>query len=335
MRMRSKHMESERRIETKGKDLSLGPHAPWPKVTIVILTWNNYEDTKECLESLGKITYPNYEIIVVDNGSTDGSIDKLEKEFSWVKFVKNESNKGYTGGNNIGIKYALKKGSDYILILNNDTVVGKDFLEPLLETAQSDPDIGIVGGKITCYDDPSRIESVWNDHGWGVGAIKIGEGEIDLGQYNKERQVQGINGAMMLIKASVFLTVGFFDESYFLYVDETEFCYRVKNKFKIVYEPRSVVLHKGSKSSGRESPVSLYYSRRNILRFMTTYSSSKFELWFALGRYLFTTLHKFFIYSFKGETQKAQAVVKAYLDYIRGKSGRQRVTFKSGGREMG
>ena len=374
-------------IEIKRKEIT-----NWPKVAIIILNWNGWKDTIECLESVFRIDYPNYQVIVVDNGSTNDSVEKIkvwadgeqevltpeppphplyhlshspvQKPILYIEYdreraevgglpekdkllynklpegiphplvlIQTGDNLGFVGGNDVGIKHALRNGSDYILVLNNDTVVRKDFLEPLVKTAQSAPDIGIVGGKIMYYDDPSRIECTWTEHKWGIGPIKIGEDEIDLGQYDNTMLVQSIMGAMMLVKADVFLEVGFFNESYFLYVDETEFCYRVKDKFKIIYEPRSVVLHKGSKTSGKESPVSLYYSRRNTLRFMTMYSSSKLELWFSLVRYLFTTLQKFFIYCLKGEPRKAQAVAKAYLDYTLGKSGKQKVSFKDGEEE--
>jgi len=318
-----------------GKDINStnSTQANFPKVAIIILNWNGWKDTIECLESVLRIDYPNYQVIVVDNGSSDDSAEHIREAYPSVKLLETGKNLGWSGGNNVGIKYALRNGSDYILVLNNDTVVRKDFLKPLVKTAQSGPDIGIVGGKIMCYDDPSRIECTWNEHKWGIGPIKIGKDEIDLGQYDNTKLVQDIMGAMMLVKADVFLEVGFFDELYFLYVDESDFCYRVKDKFKIIYEPRSVVLHKGSKTSGKESPVSLYYSRRNTLRFMTMYSSSKLELWFSLVRYLFTTLQKFFIYSLRGESRKAQAVVKAYLDYALGKSGKQKVNFKGGEEE--
>ena len=127
----------------------------YPKVSIIILNWNNYEDTKECLLSLDKITYPNYEVIVVDNGSIDGSTLKIQKEFPQHKYIYNNDNLGFTEGNNIGMEYAMKKGTDFVLVLNNDITVENGFLESLVDIALKNPDAGIVGPAVYFYHEPA------------------------------------------------------------------------------------------------------------------------------------------------------------------------------------
>ena len=118
------------------------------KVTIVIINYNGAADTIECLQSLEKINYKNVEIVVIDNGSTDNSVDVLKKHKNNFRLLTSETNLGFAGGNNIGIKYALRNGADFVLLLNNDTLVNPDFVDHLLATARTAESIGIVGGKI-------------------------------------------------------------------------------------------------------------------------------------------------------------------------------------------
>ncbi|MCF7907242.1 glycosyltransferase family 2 protein [Patescibacteria group bacterium] len=127
------------------------------KVFIVIPHWNHREVLKDCLFSLQKIKYPNYKIVVSDNGSEDGSPDFIQKNFPEFFLLENKKNLGFAGGCNQGIKWSLKQGADYILLLNNDTIVAPDFLDKLVEAAEADKNVGIVGSKIYYYDQPKKI----------------------------------------------------------------------------------------------------------------------------------------------------------------------------------
>lgn len=252
-----------------------------PKVSIIILNWNGLEDTVECLESLKKITYPDYKVILVDNDSKGNDTQVLEEKFGgYVHLIQNDRNYGYTGGNNIGIRYVLNNSSpEYFLILNNDTVVAPDFLDRMIEMAESDASIGIVGPKVYYYKFPNRIQSAGAKVNMRTGqASLIGVKEMDAGQYDTQQEVDYVFGCCLLIKKEVIQKVGLFDESYFCYWDETDYCFRAREAgYKVVYIPEAKMWHKaplklkvwdktpmGDKASG----LSYYYMARNNFKFM-------------------------------------------------------------------
>ena len=260
-----------------------------PKVSIIVLTWNNYKDTKECLESLAKLEYPNYEIIVVDNASIDGSEEKLKREFLQHIFIKNEENLGYAGGNNVGIKYAMENHADYVLLLNNDVIVDKRFLEPLVLIAQEDADIGVVGPKVYYYDKPNLINFAGSRiNFWKGSTPHIGSGEIDKGQYEEVKEEDYQDGCAILMKSEVINRIGLLDEKYFIYWEETDFCCRARQAgYKIMNVPQSKIWHKISSTMGRESPNSIYYSTRSRIIFMRKFARA----------YHWVAFFPYFIYS--------------------------------------
>jgi hypothetical protein len=259
----------------------------YPKASIIILNWNGLEDTIECLESLKKITYPNYEVIVVDNGSTGNDTQVIKEKFGdYIYLIQNDKNYGYTGGNNIGIRYALANYQpDYFLILNNDTVVAPDFLTELVRVSETDADIGIAGPKIYYHHFPGRIQSVGALVNMQKGrASLIGCNEIDTGQYDTEQDVDYVEGCCLLVKRELIHKVGLLDESYFCYWDEADYCIRAKKAgYKIVYAPMAKVWHKGG-ISGKISTLRCYYMARNNFKFVrrhgTRWQYCSFLIWF-------------------------------------------------------
>jgi GT2 family glycosyltransferase len=252
-----------------------------PRVSLIILNWNGLEDTIECLESLRKITYPNYKVIVVDNGSKGNDAQVLEEKFGdYIHLIRNDKNYGYTGGNNIAIRYAVDNSApDYFLILNNDTIVAPDFLDQMVKVAENDVSIGIVGPKVYYYDFPDRIESAGARINMRTGrASSIGTKQIDTGQYDREQEVDYVEGCCLLIKKEVIQELGLFDETYFCYWDEVDYCVRVKKAgFKIVYTPEARIWHRKTlkeklwqkvPKEGKASALSYYYWARNNFRFM-------------------------------------------------------------------
>jgi len=265
----------------------------YPKVNIILLNYNGADDTIECLESLSKITYPNYNIVIVDNNSPDDSVEKIlsylkekkenfeffendeialenKKEAKKITFIKSRENNGYGHGNNIGIKYALNHGADYVLVLNNDTVVEPDFLEPMVELAESDEKIGIVSGKINFYD---KKDIIWFNGGalytCTGKTVHFNINEKDVGQKPKE-PITFITGCMWLIPRKILKDVGLINEEYFMYVEDVEYCYRVlKKRYKLKVVDRCRVYHKsGASSGGHLSEFSVYWSSRNKIRFI-------------------------------------------------------------------
>jgi hypothetical protein len=239
-----------------------------PRVSIIILNWNRFTDTAECIESVLKIDYPNYEIVVVDNGSSDDSVQKIHDRFEHILLIENNNNLGYAEGNNVGIRHALKNGAEYVWVLNNDTVVDPHALTAMMDLAEKNQEIGILGSKIYYFDQPKTL--------WFAGATidwkrafspHIGRLEIDTGQYEIDKEVDRVTGCSMLIRKRVLEDVGLFDENYFLYAEEVDLCVRARNKgYRNYYVPKSVVYHKISISTGEDSaPVYGYYNTRNFL----------------------------------------------------------------------
>jgi len=316
-----------------------------PKVTILLLNYNGWKDAIECLESVYKITYPNWEIILVDNGSEDGSVSKikewaagqipveskffeydaegkqienieelfydeetarvkvLKKEKEWdtllphqkLSILRIEKNRGFTGGNNIGIEYILReRKTDYILLLSNDTVVDKEFLTELVKVAASDERIGIVGAVNYYYDKP---EKVWFAGGkinfWNGKVHNIGVNEMHKGHYNMIKEVDYVAGSCFLIKKEVIEKVGMLDHKYFTYWDDAEFCTRVKKAgYKVVYVSRAKIWHKISAVySGIRNPIRTYYNTRNTFLFMKKHATRlqfiSFMVWFFVVNFWF------------------------------------------------
>ena len=341
--MRRSVMESQENIKLKQQEPKT-----WPKVAIIVLNWNGWQDTIECLESLQRLTYPNYQIIVVDNGSTDDSVEKIKawaqgeipgeskfihfnpnnKPLEWIEydritaeaggaidketrisefpsnrklvFIQTGENLGFAGGNNVGVRYALRHSYNYVCILNNDVVVNPEFLTTLVDYANRVPNVGIAGPLICSYYKPQKVESMG-------GAISLWTGRVPrLGSRLLVTKVQTklpffvhyVSGCAMLIDTKVFKTIGFFDEQFFLSFEDTDFCYRARQAgFLVQVVLASQVWHKESAST--PTPIGRYYSVRNRLLFMKKHAklwhwitflicyilgSIKQAIWLALGR---------------------------------------------------
>lgn len=238
-------------------------------VSIVVLNWNNYEDTAECLSSLNDLVYENYHIVLVDNGSTDSSAHELKQAFPQAHIIINDQNIGFAAGCNVGIRYSLNEEADCVLLINNDAVLESKSLGPAVKTLFSREDIGIVGGKIKQYHNPSHIQTTGVKRIiWPIMTSRTaGAGEKDKGQFDKKDKRKAISGALMLIKKKVFETVGLLPAEYFFSCEDIDFCLKVRKKgFQIMYEPKFVAYHKGGESSG-ESPKQIYsyFLHRNLL----------------------------------------------------------------------
>ena len=238
------------------------------KVSIIILNWNGKEDTLECLDSVVNLEYPSFEIVVVDNGSTDDSVDVIANKYPEIKIVQTGGNLGYAGGNNVGIRWAIQRDADFILVLNNDTVVDKNMLSHLVGASLLDSRVGLLGPVNYYYDDPNLI--------WTTGAMlenfpnagyrMLGDGDSDE-SWKTSAQVDSLVGSCMLIKRNVIDEIGLFDEKFFLCWEEFDFCARAKNiGYKIYFVPEAKIWHKVGSTLGEvESPLRGYFNIRNKL----------------------------------------------------------------------
>ena len=262
-----------------------------PKVAIIILNWNGKEDTIECLESLKHITYPNYEILLVDNGSTDGSVECFRERYPGMEIIETGENLGFAEGNNVGIRKAMDDGADYVLLLNNDTVVDPEFLGNLVYSAETHTKAGIVGPKIYFYDS-TRIQSCGGKISLFRGIV-YGQNKYqnDSNQSNATINTEFLSGCAMLIKRRVFENVGLFDVLYFAYYEDTDLCVRTKSAgYDLLCVQSSRIWHKGSQSS-KVNKFGLYYGTRNMIKFEKKYANRMqfflFIIYFVLVKFPF------------------------------------------------
>lgn len=306
------------------------------KVSIILLNYKGIIDTVECVKSLQKCSYDNFEIIIVENASPDNSYEKLKEyigstpgvvpyngmtpgvEPKKVILLKAEENGGFAKGNNIGIKYALENNTDYIMILNNDTLVEPNFIEELLKPFELDSSIGVTTGKI--YYEGQR-NTLWFAGGEFLDnrfyGAHIGEGEEDKGQYDSERELTFSTGCLMMIKAEVLKKVGLLPEEYFMYYEDVDFCLKLREAgYKLWFVPTAKIYHKVSASTGGEaSPFAIEWNTRNRILLM-----KKFKHRLSKSEYM--KLNSFFYlsrvavvgkYLLKGEGDKVKAVFKGIL----------------------
>lgn len=305
-----------------------------PKVSIIILNWNGWKDTIECLESLKNIDYPNYEIIVVDNNSRDDSAKKLKEYINsdgrQIVFITNENNLGFAGGNNVGIKYVLEKSkidNEYILLLNNDTIVDPQFLSYLIKIGESDERIGILGPLIYYYDEPKRIQ-------FGGGKIKkfmtrgvhIGLNEIDQGQFSDidYNIVDYYTGCALMIKKEVIDKIGLMPEDYFLYYEDVDWNLKAKKAgYLSVIIPKSKIWHKVSRSAKQDSPSYIYYHSRNGL--LLAKRNAPFFIRQTVYLYSFWLLGKQIVKFIIMPSKRmwAKSIIKGILDFYKGKIGQK------------
>jgi GT2 family glycosyltransferase len=240
----------------------------WPRISVVVLTWNGREDTLKCLASLREVGYPNWEVLIVDNGSEDGTVDAIHQEHPWVTVIETGKNLGFALGNNIGIRAALQREAELILLLNNDTVVAHDLLYAFVKAASDHPDAGVLGAKIYYFSDPQRL---WYAGGrWDADRgmfDHVGIGKIDDGvTFEQLQDTDYACGCAMMIRASAANAVGLLEERFFALYEEADWCYRARRAgFRCVFVPRAKVWHRISKTFGGRSIIYEYFDLRNRL----------------------------------------------------------------------
>lgn len=295
-------------------------------VFISLLNFNGKKNTLNCLESLGNIKKDNFRltIVVVDNASSEEFDLKsgTVKDITLV-VIKNKENLGFAGGHNVAIRHALKNKADYVLVINNDVYVDKNFIAELLRIAEENDNVGILSSKIYFapgfefhkdkYSQKQQGKVIWYAGGkmdWkNVIGHHRGVDEVDKGQFDKIEETELATGCCMLIKKEVFEKVGIFDDRYFLYYEDSDLSIRAKNKgFKIIYVPTSVIWHNNAGAAGGSGSVLQdYYITRNRLLFGFRYAQIRSKL--ALFRESLKLL-------FKGRKWQKKGVLDYYLENL-------------------
>lgn len=251
------------------------PHTRPARVSIVLLNCNRNDDTIECICSL-KQAGDDSEIIVVDNGSQPSPKDLLAREFPGIVFLGNDENLGTPIGNNIGIRYALEHGADYVMMLNNDTTVDRSFLRPLVAAMEADGRVGVAGGKIYYHSDPKRVWFAGGKYGRLTSHVE----HVGILKYDNEIRAPHANndflsGCFSLFRASVLLEVGLLDEQFFAYMEDVDLNVRIKNAgYKLTYVPEAFIYHKVSTTIKVDSPFYLYFNMRNRIIMLKKHNSA-------------------------------------------------------------
>jgi hypothetical protein len=242
-----------------------------PHVTFVVVNWNQRQLSLDCLASLYQQKYSDFDIVLVDNGSEDGSVAAMRTAFPRVAVLENGANLGIAAANNVGIRHALALNADYIFLLNNDTTVDPLMLERLVAFAESNSNIAATGPTMLYYDHPGTVWCAGNRIEWITGKTYRLHADEKLPSVidSAPVDVDFITSCAVCIKAEVFREVGLMDEGYFIYYDETDWFARARSRgWRVVYVPQALMWHKVSAAMGTTSPATDYYMNRNMLRFL-------------------------------------------------------------------
>jgi GT2 family glycosyltransferase len=257
---------------------------PTPRVTIIILNWNGIGDTMECIESVRNLDYPDIRIVVVDNGSTDDSTTVLRQRYPSITLLESKQNLGFTGGNNLGIVKALEMGTDYVWLLNNDTVVERDALRKMVQTIGNLPDVGIASPVIHFHDPPREVQFCGSYIDWERKRIV----KLEVGESYPSNGVNvSLWGTALLIRRDVVERVGFLNDKYFAYHEDEEYCMRVARAgYRAILVPEARVFHKNSRSTGsNDAPMQVFLRSRNLF-FLWMDNLKGMERVFHIRRYL-------------------------------------------------
>lgn len=294
-------------------------------VAIVVLNWHGRSDTLLCLHSLAALSYPTWSVILIDNGCQEFSATELNALLPGAHYLQTESNHGFAGGANLGIRHAIEAGADYVLLLNNDAVVEPAALTEMVRVAEADPAVGVVGAMLLQMDRPGRLEAAGLrvDLRWGR-LFETGFGEDDHGQYDHVNDVAAVSGGAMLLRRALWERLGGFDERYFSYLEDIDLCLRARKiGFGVRLAPLARVHHKGKGSSGgTQSALSVYYATRNHMMLMDEHGVGS-SVQRTLRRATVVTLN--LTYALRGDWSarpaRVRGVFRGLADYRRGVVG--------------
>ena len=277
------------------------------KVFVLILNYNGKATLKKCLQSVYQLNYPDFEVVVIDNDSKDGSLEEAKKEYSRAHYIKNDRNLGFAAGNNVGIRFALEKGADYVWLVNNDAKVERDTLTKLVEAGEQHPRSGILSPLIL----HAETKNIWFGKGT-IDWVKMRTIHVSPPTLMRSYSSDYICGCAMLIKKDVFKSIGLLNEKYFLYYEDADFSVKAARAgFELLVVPMANVLHA---EASAENPDKTYWLVVSGLQFFQENAPSHYQLWhyaYFQGRRV-----KNYIDCASGKNPLAQEVARAYRDYV-------------------
>jgi GT2 family glycosyltransferase len=298
-----------------------------PKVAIILLNWNSFDHTSNCIESLQLCDYPSFEIIVVDNGSIDGSGNLLKAKFPEIILIASPTNEGFAAGNNRGFSYAIDNQFTYAMMLNNDVFVEPDFISKLINYMESHPETGAIQPKIFFNHDRKKI---WNGGsyylswlGWTYSKRYMRKAGVLQSQF---QQVDWITGCAFLTKTSILKEVGLLKEAFFIYYEDVDLSFRIRsNGYQLIFHPESIIYHIAGSSNktklkgkeGYSSPIVHYLNSRNHIWFLKIWT--KWYQWPSTLLILFLYyLSIMFYFASRWRTTKLKSVLRGILDGMKG-----------------
>ena len=309
-----------------------------PKVAVVILNWNGVKYLRDFLPYVLASTWPNLDIVVGDNASSDGSVAYLRENYPTVRIIENDDNYGFTGGYN---RVLAQVQADYYILLNSDVEVQPNWIEPVIALMESDERIAAAAPKIKAYHNQTHFE-----HAGAAGGFidKFGypfcrgrifyDIEEDKGQYEQAGEVFWASGAAMFIKKHLWDLSGGFDETFFAHMEEIDLCWRLKNMgYKVMYCPQSVVYHVGGGTLNSENPFKTYLNFRNNLLLLKNNLSFWRAFW-VIGSRFWMDLLALTRFLMEGKRKDAWAISRAHQNFVRrlfSKTKDKRPKVKGGG----
>ena len=298
------------------------------KVAVILVNWNGFTLSADCICSLQQMAYNNYDIIVVDNGSEDGSVKKLKDRFSHIIILESETNLGFTGGNNLGIQYAINHGYEYVLLLNNDTFVKEDFLEILVSYMDKHTDTGVIQPKILYHHNRSLL---WNGgsyfNPWLGNTFEANTRSSVKQTKQKVKKVDWVSGCAFFTRVSILNESGLLAENMFMYYEDVDLSFRIRqNGRTCIYYPDSVIYHiagMATKSNikskeGFINPLIHYYSTRNRIWLIKKYTPLKcIPTSFVYNSFYLAAILVYL--AVRGRFVKFRMVLKGIRDGIKGK----------------
>ena len=300
-----------------------------PKFWIVLVNYNGLEDTRQCLRTIADLP-GDVATVVVDNASVEDPSATLAREFPWCPVVRNRVNGGWAGGNNTGIVYALQRGAEQVLLLNNDTTVSPQLVSSLLAAAERCPDYGILGPVINFMDEPDDVMTdgcVFN-RPEEPGFFQRKAVPLTAGQPAAVTEVDIVNGCAMMIRSAVFRRIGLIDERFFLIHEESDFCLRAREAgFRCGVLGETLVWHKGSSSFKRTGKqMQRYFDARNLYLLLHKHAGPSRQMrgpWQTRQTYLKYVYWRYSIERENGQPDAADAVLRGVLDAVTGRFGPQ------------
>ena len=292
-----------------------------PYVVIVILTYNKWANTADCLNAIAHANYSHYHIVIIDNGSTDETLGTLHAHYPDVTVIENHANLGYAQGNNIGVQWAMTVGADYVLLFNPDVIIAPNSISLLVQAAEKNSSAAFVGPTIYHFDEPNVIQSAGGlVDGWQFGHRAMNVPDTD--QFTDIEPVDWVTGCAILARCRTIKQIGLLDSDFFLYCEEVDWCLRAHELgYQIFFVPQSHVWHKGVQRNYSPSPLVTYYSARNELLLLTKHHAGIMPLIAAILRHLRTLVSYTVRPRWRSRHQHRDALAIALLNFVQRRFG--------------